>query len=31
MDKQPWHVKLRRWIKLQIWVYRCLIFNKSKK
>ena len=30
MEKDPWHVKFRRWIRLQVWVYRCLIFNKSK-
>jgi hypothetical protein len=29
MDRDPWHVKLRRWIRLQIWVYRCLILNKK--
>lgn len=29
MKKDPWHVKLRRWIRLQLWVYRCLIFNRK--
>lgn len=24
MDKQPWHVKLRRWIRIRIWLYTCL-------
>lgn len=28
MDKQPWHVKFKRWVKVQIWVYRCLIRKK---
>lgn len=22
--KDPWHVKLRRWIRIQIWIYTCL-------
>lgn len=29
MDKDPLYIKLRRWIRLQIWVYRCLIFNRK--
>ncbi len=24
MDKDPWHVKFRRWIRLKILVYTCL-------
>lgn len=31
MEKDSWYVKLRRWVRVQFWVYRCLIFNKSKK
>ena len=23
MEKDPWHVKLRRWCRLKIWVYKC--------
>lgn len=23
MKKDPWHVKFRRWINLQIWIFRC--------
>ena len=29
MDKAPWHVKLRRWWRLKLWIYRCLIFNRK--
>ena len=29
MEKDPWYVKLRRWIRLQLWVYKCLIFNRK--
>ena len=24
MEKDPWHVKLRRWWRVKIWVYKCL-------
>lgn len=24
MDKQPWHIKLRRWLRIRIWLYICL-------
>ena len=24
MANDPWHVKLRRWIRIQIWIYTCL-------
>ncbi len=24
MKKDPWYIKLKRWIKIQIWVYVCL-------
>jgi hypothetical protein len=23
MENDPWHVKLRRWWRLQVWVYTC--------
>jgi hypothetical protein len=23
MENDPWHVKLRRWCRLQVWVYKC--------
>ena len=23
MENDPWHVKLRRWCRLKIWVYKC--------
>ena len=23
MKKDPWHIKLRRWCRLKIWVYKC--------
>jgi hypothetical protein len=23
MEKDPWHVKLRRWWRLQVWVWTC--------
>lgn len=34
MENDPWHVKLKRWIKLKIWVYTCLTrkyWDKSYK
>ncbi len=34
MKNDPWHVKLKRWIKLKIWVYTCLtrkFWDKSYK
>jgi hypothetical protein len=31
MAKDPWYVKLRRWVRLQYWMYYCLIFNRNKK
>ena len=24
MEKDPWHVKLKRWWRLKVWVYTCL-------
>lgn len=27
MNRDPWHVKFRRWMRLQIWVYKCLKNN----
>lgn len=24
MEQDPWHVKLRRWWRLKIWVWTCL-------
>ena len=42
MEKDPWWVKLKRWIKVEWWVFKCLtrkywdkthqyyIFKKSK-
>lgn len=24
MDRDPWYVKFKRWIRLKIWVYKCL-------
>lgn len=30
MEKAPWHIKFIRWVKLQIWIYGCLIFNPIK-
>lgn len=30
MEKDPWYVKLKRWIRIQFWVYRCLIFNRKQ-
>jgi hypothetical protein len=24
MEKDPWHVKLKRYIKVKIWVYTCM-------
>lgn len=24
MDQDPWHVKLRRWFRLKLWVWKCL-------
>jgi len=24
MDKDTWYIKLKRWIRLQTWVYICL-------
>jgi hypothetical protein len=24
MNKDPWYVKLKRWFRLQIWVWKCL-------
>ena len=24
MEKDPWHVKLRRWWRLKVWLYTCL-------
>ena len=24
MENDPWHVKLRRWWRLQVWTYTCL-------
>lgn len=24
MDKDPWHVKLKRWLRLKMWIYKCL-------
>jgi hypothetical protein len=29
MEKDPWYVKLKREIKLQIWVYYCKIFRSK--
>ena len=23
MEKDPWYVKLRRWWRVKIWVYKC--------
>lgn len=34
MKNDPWYVKLKRWIKLKIWVYTCLtrkFWDKSYK
>jgi hypothetical protein len=33
MDKDPWYVKLKRWFRLQIWVWKCLTrkYNIFKK
>ena len=24
MDKDPWHVKLRRWWRVKLWTWMCL-------
>lgn len=24
MKNDPWHVKLKRWLRLKIWTYKCL-------
>jgi hypothetical protein len=24
MDRDPWYIKFKRWIKVHIWVYKCL-------
>jgi hypothetical protein len=24
MEQDPWHVKLRRWWRLKVWVWMCL-------
>ena len=24
MDKDPWHVKLKRWYRVRVWIYTCL-------
>jgi hypothetical protein len=29
MTKDKWHVKLRRWLRLQYWVFYCLVFNNK--
>ena len=34
MEKDPWHVKLKRWCVINIWVYACLTrkyWDKSHK
>ena len=34
MENDPWYVKLKRWLKLKIWVYTCLtrkFWDKSYK
>lgn len=30
MAKDSWYIKLRRWWRLKLWVYRCLIFNREQ-
>ena len=29
MDSQPWYIKLKRRIKVEFWIWRCLIFNRD--
>ena len=29
MKKDSWWIKLRRWWRLKLWVYKCLIFNRK--
>jgi len=24
MEKDPWHIKLKRWLTLKVWVWTCL-------
>jgi len=24
MEKDPWHIKLKRWLCLKVWVWTCL-------
>ncbi len=24
MEKDPWHIKLRRWWRLKVWTWKCL-------
>jgi hypothetical protein len=24
MEKDPWYIKLRRWLMLKLWTYKCL-------
>jgi hypothetical protein len=33
IDKDPWYIKLKRWFRLQIWVWKCLTrkYNIFKK
>ena len=30
MAKDPWWVKLGRWYRLKLWVYKCMFFNRTK-
>lgn len=29
MLKDKWHVKLKRWLRLQYWLFYCLVFNNK--
>lgn len=24
MEKDPWHIKLRRWWRVEVWTWKCL-------
>lgn len=29
MENDPWYIKLKRWINLQLWILRCILFNNK--